>query len=275
VYDNEFHKDLTSYLSVTYKTILPFFPFSFQHEGNATKKIITSEVGYALRWQYKSKNLPGTFDRDSKANQFFAQFRKKSSFPVMWAKYLVGIPNIGNSQFVYHDVSLGFQGNVTLTAKQYFYYNLWVGKIFGTLPFLLLKNPEGNFHHVHTKYTFNNMNLLEFSADQYTSLNFQYFLGGWIADHLPLVKKLKLRGVATTNIFYGSVNSANKIFNRNNNIGLLDRTSNGYIIPYVEAGFGIENILKFIRIDCIWRVTQRDRPQAYKFGVYASLFIKV
>jgi hypothetical protein len=269
VYDNEFYKDMTSYLAIQYRTFQPYFPFSFLHEGNTTQKVITSEVGYSIRWQHKSKNLPGVFDRDAKANQFFAQFRKKSSFPVVWAKYLLGVPNIGNSQFLYHDVSLGFQGNVTLTAKQYFYYNLWAGKIFGTLPFLLLKNPEGNFHHVHNKYYFNNMNLLEFSADQYTSLNFQYFFGGWIADHLPLIKKLKLRGVATTNIFYGTVSAANKNFNRNNNIGIA------YPIPYVETGFGIENILKFIRIDCIWRVTQRNRPEAYNFGVYASLFIKV
>jgi hypothetical protein len=269
VYDNEFYKDMTSYLTLQYRTFQPYFPFLFQYEGADTRKVITSEIGYTIRWQHKSNNLPGVFDRDAKANQFFAQFRKKSTFPVVWTKYLLGVPKVGNSQFLYHDVSLGFQGNVTLTAKQYFYYNLWFGKIFGTLPFLLLKNPEGNFHHVHNKYLFNNMNLLEFSADQYTSLNFQYFLGGWIADHLPLIKKLKLRGVATTNIFYGTVSNANKNFNRNNNIGIA------YPIPYVEAGFGIENILKFIRIDCIWRVTQRDRPQAYKFGVYASLFIKV
>lgn len=268
VYDNEFYKDMTSYTTIRYRTYDPFFNFQFQHEGISKEKIITSEVGYAIRWQHKSKSLPGVFDRDARANRFFAQFRKKSDFPVVWLKYLAGVPNIANSQFAYHDISLGFQGDVILTAKQYFYYNLWFGKIYGTVPFLLLKNPEGNFHHVHNKYLFNNMNLLEFSADQYTSLNFQYFFGGWIADHLPLVKKLKLRGVATSNIFYGSVNQANRNFN-GGAIGIA------YPIPYVETGFGIENILKFIRIDCIWRVTQRDRPEAYKFGVYASLFIKV
>jgi hypothetical protein len=260
---------MTSYTTLRYRTYDPFFNFQFQHEGISKEKIITSEVGYAIRWQHKSKSLPGVFDRDAKANRFFAQFRKKSDFPVVWLKYLAGVPNIANSQFTYHDLSLGLQGDVILTAKQYFYYNLWVGKIYGTVPFLLLKNPEGNFHHVHNKYLFNNMNLLEFSADQYTSLNFQYFFGGWIADHLPLIKKLKLRGVATSNIFYGSVNQANREYNKFNNIGIA------YPIPYVEAGFGIENILKFIRIDCIWRITQRDRPEAYKFGVYASLFIKV
>ncbi len=269
VYDNEFYKDMTSYTTIRYRTYEPYFNFQFQHEGIDKKKIVTSEVGYAIRWQHKSKSLPGVFDRDAKANRFFAQFRKKSDFPVVWLKYLAGVQNIANSQFTYHDLSLGFQGDVILTAKQYFYYNLWFGKIYGTVPFLLLKNPEGNFHHVHNKYLFNNMNLLEFSADQYTSLNFQYFFGGWIADHLPLIKKLKLRGVATSNIFYGSVNKANREYNKFNNMGIA------YPIPYIEAGFGIENILKFIRIDCIWRVTQRDRIEAYNFGVYASLFIKV
>lgn len=276
VYDNEFYKDMTSYLTIQYRTFQPFFPIAFEYEGNAnTKKVVTSEVGYAIRWQHKSKSLPGVFDRDAKANRFFASFRKKSTYPVVWAKYLLGIPKVFNSQFLYHDISMGFQGDVIITAKQYFYYNLWAGKIYGTLPFLLLKNPEGNFHHVHNKYLFNNMNLLEFSADQYASLNFQYFFGGWIADHLPLVKKLKLRGVASTNVFYGTASNANILFNANSNMGQLSKNKNGQTIPYVEMGYGIENIFKFIRIDCIWRVTQRERIQAYNFGVYASLFIKV
>lgn len=269
LYDNEFYKDMTSYLGIQYRTMNPYFPFYYEEEGIPVDKIVTSELGYAIRWQHKSQSLPGTFDRDAKATRFFAQFRKKTDFPVVWAKYILGLPNIGNSQFRYHDVSLGFQGDVTVTAKQSFYYNLWFGKIFGTLPFLLLKNPEGNFHHVHNKYFFNNMNLLEFSADQYASLNFQYFFGGWIGDQIPLVKKLKLRAVATTNIFYGTVSDENQQVNAQNNVGIA------HPIPYVEAGFGIENILRFIRIDCIWRVTQRNRPESYNFGVYASLFIKV
>ncbi len=269
LYDNEFYKDMTSYLGFQYRRMDPYFDFYYEDEGVPVEKIISSEIGYAIRWQHKSQGLPGTYDRDAKATRFFAQFRKKTDFPVVWVKYILGLPNVVNSQFRYHDISLGFQGDVTVTPKQYFYYNLWFGKIFGTLPFLLLKNPEGNYHHVHNKYLFNDMNLLEFSADQYASLNFQYFFGGWIGDKIPLVKKLKLRAVATTNIFYGSVSDENQRVNAQNNVGIA------YPIPYVEAGFGIENILRFIRIDCIWRVTQRDRPEAYKFGVYASLFIKV
>ena len=269
VYDNEFHKDLTTYLTLQYRELDPYFNIYIDKEGQLVQKIFTSEIGYALRWQHRSESLPGTYERDAKANRFFAQFRKKTEFPVVWIKYLTGLPRIFNSNFQYHDVSFGLQGDITITAKQSLYYNAWIGKIIGEVPFLLLKNPEGNFSHVFNKYMFNNMNLLEFSADEYASLNFQYFFGGWIGDHIPLVKKLKLRAVATTNIFYGSLSDENRELNALNDVSIA------YPVPYVEAGFGIENILKFLRIDCIWRVTHRDKPGAYKFGVYASLYFKV
>ena len=36
-------------------------------------------------------------------------------------------------------------------------------------------------------------------------------------------------------------------------------------IPYIEVGFGIENILKILRYDVMWRVTHRDNPLAPKW----------
>lgn len=272
LYDNEFYKDLTSYLQVQYRQINPYFDFYYEKDGTAIKEIITSEISYALRWQHKSHPLPGTFDREAKANRFFAQFRKKTDFPVVWLRYLAGLPDIMGSQFSYHDFSMGLQGDITVTAKQSMYYNLWLGKIFGTVPFLLLKNPEGNFSYVHNKYMFNNMSLLEFSADRYVSLNYQYFFGGWLGDRLPYISKLKLRAIATANVFYGNVSKENQQFNLRNNIGIA------HPVPYVEAGFGIENILNILRFDFIWRVTHRapaSSPFGTNFGIYASLFIKI
>jgi hypothetical protein len=37
--------------------------------------------------------------------------------------------------------------------------------------------------------------------------------------------------------------------------------------PYIEAGYGIENIFKFVRVDFIHRLTYRDLPNAKNFGV--------
>jgi hypothetical protein len=41
--------------------------------------------------------------------------------------------------------------------------------------------------------------------------------------------------------------------------------------PYFEAGAGIENIFKIIRVDAIWRLSYLDHPNISKFGVRFSL----
>ena len=37
--------------------------------------------------------------------------------------------------------------------------------------------------------------------------------------------------------------------------------------PYMELGVGIDNILTFIRIDYIWRLTYRNLPNVSRGGV--------
>ena len=41
-------------------------------------------------------------------------------------------------------------------------------------------------------------------------------------------------------------------------------------VPYIECGFAIENILKILRVDFIWRATYRDSPGAPKWGIKFS-----
>ncbi len=269
VYDRELHKDLMTYFGINYKNLKPFFDFGYVQNEKVKKHITVAEFSVGIRYQRGSKNLPGTFNRDAEANKFFAQFRKKNEFPVVFVRYTYGAKNILNSDFEYHDLSAGLQGDFQISSKMSLYYNLWAGKIFGKLPFLLLKNPEGNFSYSHNKYFFNNMNLLEFSADQYLSLNFQYFFGGLLFDKIPVIKKLKWRELVTTNIFYGNMNMANRNYNYLNTIDYA------YPIPYVEAGFGVENIFKFLRFDAIWRLTHINKTDIIEFSPYLSFYIKI
>ncbi len=41
--------------------------------------------------------------------------------------------------------------------------------------------------------------------------------------------------------------------------------------PYLEAGFGVENILKIIRVDFIYRLSYLNNPDISKFGIRGSL----
>ncbi|MCB0506587.1 MAG: hypothetical protein KDC58_13945, partial [Cyclobacteriaceae bacterium] len=38
-------------------------------------------------------------------------------------------------------------------------------------------------------------------------------------------------------------------------------------LPYIELGYGLENILKVIRVDFLHRLTYLDKPDVRKFGV--------
>lgn len=269
VYDTELHKDVTAYLTLLHRRFKPAFDFSYEKDGIIRHDLKASEVSATIRWQYRSKPLPGTFLREAQMARFFGQFRKKNEWPIVRFMYTAGIPNLPDSDFKYHEMAFGLQGDIQMTAKMSVYYNAWIGKIIGTVPYLLLRNPEGNYSYVHNKYLFNNMSLLEFSADQYASLNFQWYFGGMLFDKIPGIKKLKWREVITSNVFYGSMSKANQEYNKLNAFDIA------YPIPYVEAGVGIENIFKFIRIDYIHRFTHRDNPNITKWAIYASLFIKI
>ncbi len=37
--------------------------------------------------------------------------------------------------------------------------------------------------------------------------------------------------------------------------------------PYMEAGVGIENIFKFLRLDYVWRLTYKDHPGIQTKGI--------
>jgi hypothetical protein len=43
--------------------------------------------------------------------------------------------------------------------------------------------------------------------------------------------------------------------------------------PFIEGGFGIENIFNFFRVDAIWRFSHMSAADANNFGIKASAFV--
>ena len=92
------------------------------------------------------------------------------------------------------------------------------------------------------------------------------------------MRKLKWRLLGTANIVSGSL--------RQENIDIIspqDPEGNptpGFSwldpeIPYIELGYGIENIFRFARLDAVHRLTYRDRPDAQKFSLKLSFQFKL
>ena len=109
-------------------------------------------------------------------------------------------------------------------------------------------------------------------------LNYQHYFQGLLMNKVPIMKKLKWRLLATANVLYGSLRQENIEI-----MSLEDPEGNptpgfNYLdpkTPYVELGYGIENIFKIIRIDGVHRITYRENPLAQKFTLKFSFQFKL
>jgi hypothetical protein len=172
------------------------------------------------------------------------------------------------SDFNYHKVVAKVDDNLPLPPFGYTYYAVEAGKIWGNVPYPLLHVHQGNESYFYDYASFNMMNYYEFVSDQYASLFVVHHFDGFFLDKIPLLRKLKWREVASLRAVYGGLSKGNQNLLKNPNaIGSLSAK------PYVETGFGIENIFKILRFDFMYRLSYLDNPDIAKFGVRGGLQI--
>jgi hypothetical protein len=222
----------------------------------------TGGFKFNLRFAWGEKDLPATFDMVD--GPFF--FRK---YPMVSLEVAVGIKDLFGSQFNYQHYKLKLE--YQLKANKWGYLNVLAegGVINGYLPYQLLHVPDGNPLVFNDDHGFNLMNHMEFVSDKYVSLQLEHHFNGLLFNLIPGVRKLKLREVLIGKLYYGGLTA----HNLNGQYILADGMSNTRI-PYVELGFGIENILKISRIDFTWRVTQLGNSNTLGFIVKPSFYFR-
>ena len=195
-----------------------------------------------------------------------------SKWPIVQVNYARGLRWLGGD-LTYDKLSFYLYQRLNMGMLGVSRYELDAGKVFGEVPYPILKNHLGNETLFYTSAAFNTMNFNEFASDQYVSLRYRHFFEGFLLNKIPAIKKLKWRAVANANVLFGSVQDKN-ISNVPNidpegnpleTFGRLDPTK-----PYVELGYGIENIFKFFRVDFFHRMTYLDSPEAKPFAVKIS-----
>ena len=184
-------------------------------------------------------------------------------WPVFTLRYTIGARNLLDSKtspsyqkfnlLITHSVSVGQLGRLG--------YRLEGSYIPDAVPYLILKTPLGNQTPFYNANSFNLMNYFEFVTDRSVSLRLDHHFEGLFLNSIPGIRSLNWRLVATANVLYGSLSEANTQQPRKAPDGndILPIPPLGRL-PYVEVGYGIENIFKFIRVDFIHRVTYREQP---------------
>lgn len=259
----EWYSGFSAHIELTNKQFSPFAPLPtsnyFQSSPTDFQPLDNSEAAITFRYAYEEKFLKLDYSRVSLG----------SDYPILELKYSAGLRGVLKSNYTYHKLNFNISDNLSIAPFGSLNYDFYAGKIYGTLPYLLLEAHPGNELYYYDKYAFNMMNRYEYLSDQYAGFNIEHDFGGGIFDYIPLIKKLKLRQFWTAKGVIGSLSQANSALNLKGGYPFKTLESS----PYVELGTGITNILRFLRVDFVWRALPRPvkgEPQISRFGVFGS-----
>lgn len=263
-YEHEWFNGLINTIQFTHREVFPFGAKTFTiYQGkNDTiyrKTISTSEISLGIRLSFKERFISTDFYR----------LTISSSYPILQLNYAYGIPKFFNSDYEYHKLNLSISQWFNFATIGWSKYMIECGKIWGTLPYPLLKIHDGNQTFLWDELASNLMNYYEFISDEYINIYYTHHFDGLLFNRIPLLRKLKWREVVSTRVIYGTLTSQNQGYSK-----FPDIMHSLGATPYWEASAGIENIFKFIRVDAVWRLTHLhdpENPNVAKFGIFVSL----
>lgn len=133
------------------------------------------------------------------------------------------------------------------------------GVIWNRAPYTRLYIPSGNANLFLATNAFNTMRPMEFIMDQYVAFFATYHLKGWILNRIPLINRLRLREVVGFNFLYGGLSTKNDFYSDPTGLYKMPEGTQPFgTTPYMEYSIGVENILKFLRVDFVRRLSYLD-----------------
>jgi hypothetical protein len=216
------------------------------------------EISARVRFAYLEKFLENEFFRTSLG----------SDYPITELRISRGIPGVFSSAYTYTKLNVMVSNDQKIAPFGDIHYNLYAGRVIGTVPYMLLNIAPGNEIYYYNAYAFNLMNRYEYIMDRYAGMQVEHNIGNGIFRLLPFNRFLKFRQFWNVKMIWGELSQANKDLNFVN--GHSFQSLDGR--TYIEVGTGIDNILRFLRLDLVWRVAPSPMPEErYKrFGVFGS-----
>ncbi|MEZ5001833.1 MAG: DUF5686 family protein [Chitinophagales bacterium] len=192
----------------------------------------------------------------------FGRFPIVSHKPIFIFDYTTGIKGLFKADQTYHKLHFGVEQRL-LGPIGYTVYRAHAGILFSKsgVPYPLLTIHEGNESFLYNKYAFNALNESEFVSDKYASISVVHHFDGFIFNKIPGISKLQLRSLLIYRAIYGHLDAKNANFY---DLPGQTKALNDF---YMEAGFGLENILKVLRVDMLFRITQRGQPDVNKWAI--------
>lgn len=245
----------------------PYAEFNrFQADGSLSKVDHYTLTDMELRFRY-GKNEKFYQTRTQRVPITYDAFIFNASHIMAW-KGILG------SSYNYQRTDIGIQKRFWLSAFGYIDIIAKAGKVWSKVPYPLLIIPNANLTYTIQPEAYTNMNAMEFLNDEYASWDITYYINGNLLNRIPGIKKLKWREVLTFRGLWGHLTNKNNPWLSAEKEGLYTFPEGSLLMnkkPYMEAGVGIENIFKFLRIDYVWRLNYRDNPNIQKSGIRMTM----
>lgn len=165
-------------------------------------------------------------------------------------------------------VGLGISKRFWLSAFGTLDIDISGSKVFGVVPYPFLGSAPSSMSYIVVPGAFTLADPMEFVGDLYGQWEIIYKARGTIFNRIPLIKKLRMRELVGFRGWWGRLSDKNNPFK---NWELFQFPYNGVNLdmprPYMEIYVGLDNILRFLRIDYVWRLTYRDTPGCHKGGL--------
>jgi hypothetical protein len=259
-YSKEWKEGLLNTIHIQRNSMQALQDLSFEKTNDQSyiNELVSTELVLNTHWGIKEKYISGEYKRVSLG----------TAYPVFDLILIKGLKNFLGNEYDYFKSIISIKQRLKIGSLGYSRYRLEAGKFWGRLPYPLLELHNGNQTFLYDELSFNTMNFLEFASDQYASFFLTHFFDGFFFNKVPLLRKLKWRETISGKILYGSLDSK-----QHQVLVLPDNLYSLESIPFAEAGFGIDNIFKVIRVDFLWRLTYLDNPDIDRFKILVGLHL--
>jgi hypothetical protein len=266
-HDQQIGANFLVHLGLNYQSLEPTFQYSYPNLAFVSNDLTPEESEFKRKVYVSDVTLGVRFAWHEPAKMFnYTRFPLPSKYPVIALSYSQSV-KLNRYHFEYQKLSLNFNHVTQITPKIDYTWDLEFGRVYGTLPSLLLHQPTGSDTWMLSLRAFNLITPFEFTSDRYVELLSRLHFGGLLFDKIPFIKRFKLRERLIFNSFWGDLTPDNVKFNEKQKpLTTLKK-------PYMEIGIGIDNIFNMFSINYIRRINYLDSPssQGNHHGVFLGI----
>ncbi len=256
-----FHAELSHQMQIatTFMTFIDGYGERFSHYVQTKMKFQIRYAPGEKFMQTSSTRLPINLDA-----------------PIISLTHTISPKGFLGSRYTINHTELSMQKRFWFSAFGYTDIILRGGHVWSRVAYPDLCIPNANLSYTIQPESFALLNPMEFMNDSYAMWDMTYYANGAIFNYIPLLKRLKFREVVSFKGFFGTLSSRNDPA-KNPSLFQFPVDAGASVLnpkrPYMEISAGLDNILKVLRVDYVWRLSYLDAPNISRGGVRISLHV--